>query len=48
MTDAIEEAMSADRQIDRLRAPVVVDGYNHFEVIETLANPYGALEQIEL
>lgn len=78
--------MSAQRHLDRLRAPVivavgslettwfqrrarefvaavqaagksaqllVVDGYNHFEVIETLANPYGplgrgALEQMKI
>ena len=81
ITDAIEEAMSAGRQIDRLRAPMVVavgslettwfqrrarefvamtqasgkstqllvvEGYNHFEVIETLANPYGALGRAAL
>jgi arylformamidase len=32
---------------------LVADGYNHFEIIETLANPYGllgraALEQMKL
>jgi len=85
-TDAMEQALSAQRHLDRLRAPLVVahgtletpefqrqtrdfaaavrtagkpiefliaDGYNHFEIIETLANPYGllgraALEQMKL
>jgi arylformamidase len=75
-TDAIEDALSAQRHIDRLHAPVVVtcgtnespefqrqardfaaavkaagksaelivaEGYNHFEIAETLANPYGIL-----
>jgi arylformamidase len=32
---------------------IVADGYNHFEIIETLANPHGilgraALEQMKL
>jgi arylformamidase len=27
---------------------LVVEGYNHFEVIETLANPYGALGRAAL
>ncbi len=75
-TDEIEQALSAQRHIDKLNAPVIigygsletpefqrqsrdfvdavrkagktadlmrVDGYNHFEVIETMANPYGQL-----
>jgi arylformamidase len=75
-TDEIEEALSPQRHLDRLRAPVIVgygtfetpefqrqardfaaavkaagkpvrlvvgEGYNHFEMFETLANPYGAL-----
>jgi arylformamidase len=73
-TDAMEQAMSAQRQIDRLRAPVVVTygsnetpefqrqnrdfaaavkaagkpvelvegpSFNHFEMEESLGNPYG-------
>jgi arylformamidase len=82
----MEEAMSSQRRLDRLNAPVIVtygtletpefqrqardfaaavkaagkpvqllvgDGYNHFEIIETLANPYGllgraVLEQMQL
>jgi arylformamidase len=86
ITDDVETALSAQRNIDKLNAPVVIaygsletpefqrqsrdfaeavskagkpvqlikcDGYNHFEVIETLANPYGilgpvALEQMKL
>jgi len=85
-TDAIEDATSAQRHIDRLVAPVVLahgtletpefqrqsrdfaaavkaagkpaqllvaQGYNHFEILETLANPYGllgraVLEQMKL
>jgi arylformamidase len=85
-TDAMEHALSPQRFLDRLNAPVVVaygsletpefqrqsrdfveavkkagkpadlirgEGYNHFEFIETLANPYGqlgraALEQMKL
>ena len=85
-TDAIEDATSAQRHLDRLYAPVVLahgtletpefqrqsrdfvqavnaagkpaqlivaPGYNHFELLETLANPYGvlgraALEQMKL
>ena len=75
-TDEIEEALSPQRHLDRLRAPVIVgygtfetpefqrqardfaaaveaagkpvrlvvgEGYNHFEMFETLANPYGVL-----
>jgi arylformamidase len=73
-TDAMEEALSPQRHIGRLTAPVTVlhgsletpefqrmardfaagvaaagkpvqalrgEGYNHFEIIETMANPYG-------
>jgi arylformamidase len=85
-TDEIEDAMSPQRHLDRLNAPLIVahgtfetpefqrqsrdfaaavraagkpvrflvgEGYNHFEMIETLANPYGllgraALEQMRL
>jgi arylformamidase len=85
-TDEIEEALSPQRHLDKLTAPVLVaygtlespefqrqsrefaaalkaagksaqllvgEGYNHFEIIETLSNPYGllgraALEQIQL
>ena len=85
-TDAMEDAMSAQRHLDRLHAPVVLahgtletpefqrqsrdfaaavkaagksaqllvaQGYNHFEILETLASPYGllgraALEQMKL
>ena len=75
-TDEMEQALSSQRHLDKLRAPVVVaygtyetpefqrqsrdfaaavkaagkpvelvvgDGYNHFEMYETLANPYGVL-----
>jgi arylformamidase len=75
-TDVIEDALSAQRHIDRLHAPLIVahgtnespefqrqardfaaavtaagkpvelivaEGYNHFEISETLANPYGVL-----
>ena len=85
-TDAMEDAMSAQRHIDRLNTPVILahgtletpefqrqsrdfatavraagkpaqllvaQGYNHFEIIETLASPYGllgraVLEQMKL
>jgi arylformamidase len=85
-TDAMEDAMSTQRHLDRLVAPVVLahgtletpefqrqsrdfaaavkaagkpaqllvgPGYNHFEMLETLASPYGllgraALEQMKL
>lgn len=73
-TDAMEQAMSSQRQIDKLRAPIIVTygtnetpefqrqnrdfaaavkaagksvewieapNYNHFEMCETLGNPYG-------
>jgi arylformamidase len=76
ISDAAEQAMSAERHLDHLAVPLVVavgsaetawfqrrtrefaaaaqrsgksvqlvvaEGYNHFEVIETLASPYGAL-----
>jgi arylformamidase len=84
--DAMEQALSSQRHLDRLNAPIVViygsletpefqrqsrdfadavrkagkpvqlvvcQGYNHFEVMETLANPYGqagraVLEQMRL
>jgi arylformamidase len=75
-TDEMEHALSPQRHLDRLRAPLVVGygtfetpefqrqardfaaavekagkpvrlvvghGYNHFEMFETLANPYGVL-----
>lgn len=75
-TDEMEHALSPQRHLDRLNAPVVVahgtfetpefqrqardfaaavkaagkpvrllvgEGYNHFEMYETLANPYGVL-----
>lgn len=85
-TDAMVDALSTQRHLDRLNCPVVVahgtletpefqrqsrefaaavtaagkpvtfligEGYNHFELIETLANPYGllgraVLEQMKL
>ncbi|HKW36830.1 MAG TPA: alpha/beta hydrolase [Burkholderiales bacterium] len=85
-TDEMEDAMSAQRHLDRLDTPLVLahgtfetpefqrqsrdfaaavkaagkpvqllvaQGYNHFEIIETLASPYGllgraALEQMKL
>lgn len=85
-TDAMEAALSPQRHLDRIRAPiilvygtletpefqrqsrdfaaalrtagkavrlVVADGYNHFEIAETIANPYGpvgraVLEQMQL
>ena len=85
-TDEMEEALSPQRHLDKLVAPVIVaygtfetpefqrqsrdfaaavaaagkrvellvgDGYNHFELYETLANPYGllgraVLEQMDL
>jgi arylformamidase len=75
-TDAIEEALSAQRHLDNLNTPLILgygtcetpefqrqtrdfhaavkaagkpvellvgEGYNHFEMLETLANPYGLL-----
>ena len=75
-TDEIEQALSPQRHLDMLNAPVIVaygtletpefqrhsrdfatavqaagkpvqllvgEGYNHFEIIETLGNPYGLL-----
>ncbi len=85
-TDEMEQALSAQRHLDKLNAPVIIgygsletpefqrqsrdfaeavktagkpmqlmrcEGYNHFEVVETLANPFGllghvALQQMEL
>ncbi|MGB9369375.1 MAG: alpha/beta hydrolase [Xanthobacteraceae bacterium] len=85
-TDEIEQALSSQRHLDRLSAPLVLaygtletpefqrqtrefaaavkaagkpvtllvaEGYNHFEIAETFANPYGllgraALEQMKL
>ncbi len=85
-TDEMEHALSPQRHLDKLNAPVIVaygtletpefqrqsrefaaavkaagkpvellvaDGYNHFEIIETLASPYGllgraVLEQMKL
>ena len=85
-TDATEQAMSTQRHLDKLRAPIVVthgtdetpefqrqnrefvaavkaagkpvslsvmEGYNHFEVMEQLGNPYSlfgraVLEQMRL
>jgi len=75
-TDEVEQTLSSQRHLDKLRAPVIVaygtfetpefkrqsrdfaaalkaaskpvrvlvgEGYNHFEMPETLANPYGLL-----
>ncbi len=75
-TDEMEQALSPQRHLDQLHAPVIVaygaletpefqrqsrdfaaavkaagkpvqllvgEGYNHFEIIETLGNPYGLL-----
>lgn len=85
-TDEMEQALSSQRHLDKLNAPLIVahgtletpefqrqsrdfaaavkaagkpvrllvgEGYNHFEIPETLANPYGllgraALEQMKL
>ena len=85
-TDEMEHALSSQRHLDKLNAPVIVthgtletpefqrqsrdfaaavkaagkpvqllvgEGYNHFEILETLANPYGllgraVLEQMKL
>lgn len=85
-TDEVENALSAQRHLDRLNTPLVIaygsletpefqrqsrdfvdaakkagkpielvvgQGYNHFEIIDTLANPYGllgraALQQMKL
>jgi arylformamidase len=79
--DATEDALSAQRHIDRIRTPLIVayasldtpefqrqsrefaaavkaagkpvefiegEGYNHFEFIETLGNPYGILGRAAL
>jgi arylformamidase len=75
-SDAMEEALSAQRHLDKLATPLILahgtyetpefqrqtrdfyaavkaagkpvelvvgEGYNHFEMLETLANPYGLL-----
>ena len=75
-TDSVEDALSPQRHLDRIRAPLTIlygsletpefqrqakdfadaltragkaaeiiraEGYNHFELTETLANPYGPL-----
>ena len=80
-TDEMEEALSSQRHLDKLSAPVVVahgtletpefqrqardfaaavkaagkpvkflvgEGYNHFEMLETLASPYGVLGEAVL
>ena len=80
-TDEMEEALSSERHLDRLSAPLVVsygtrespefqrqgrdfaaavaaagkpvkllvgEDYNHFEIIETLASPYGLLGRAAL
>jgi arylformamidase len=80
-TDEVEQALSSQRHLDKLVAPVIVahgtletpefirqsrefaaavkaagkpvelivaEGYNHFEIIETLANPYGLLGRAAL
>jgi arylformamidase len=79
--DAIEDALSPQRHIDKISTPLIVaygsmdtpefqrqsrefaaavkaagkpvelirgEGYNHFEIIETLANPYGQLGRAAL
>jgi arylformamidase len=85
-TDEMEQALSPQRHLDRISAPIVLvygsletpefkrqtrefadalknagkqmklvyaEGYNHFEIAETIANPYGfvgraILEQMQL
>ena len=80
-TDAVEQALSSQRHLDKLNCPVIVahgtyetpefqrqnrdfaaalkaagkpvellvgEGYNHFEMPETLANPYGLLGRAAL
>ena len=80
-TDAVVEALSPQRHVDRLTCPLVIayaasespefqrqardfaaavrnagkpvellvaEGYNHFEILETLANPYGFLGRVAL
>jgi arylformamidase len=80
-TDEIEQALSPQRHLDKLNAPLVLaygtletpefqrqsrdfaaavkeagkpvellvgEGYNHFEMPETLANPYGLLGRAAL
>jgi arylformamidase len=49
LPDEIEHALSPQRHLDRLNAPLVVAyGYNHFEMPEILANPYGLLGRAAL
>jgi arylformamidase len=81
ITDAIEQALSAQRHISRLATPLILaygtyetpefqrqtrdfhaavtaagkpaelivgEGYNHFELLETMANPYGLLGRAAL
>jgi arylformamidase len=80
-TDEMEEALSAQRHLDKLHTPLILahgtcetpefqrqardfyaavkvagkavellvgEGYNHFEMLETLANPYGLLGRAAL
>lgn len=80
-TDAVEDALSAQRHLDRINAPIALvygtletpefqrqssdfatalskvgkrvsllraEGYNHFEICETLANPYGPAGRVML
>ena len=80
-TDAVEDALSPQRHLERIRAPLTIvygsletpefmrqskdfadaltragksaeiiraEGYNHFELTETLANPYGPLGRAAL
>jgi arylformamidase len=42
------EFAEAVTQVGRLDRLVVAQGYNHFEIIETLANPYGLLGRVAL
>ena len=55
-TYAIRNIVAEARKVEAAGKPVkliVCEGYNHFEMMETLANPYGflgraALEQMHL
>jgi len=42
------EFAEALRQAGKLHALIVGEAYNHFELIETLANPYGLLGRAAL
>jgi arylformamidase len=42
------EFAEAVRQAGKLQSLIVADAYNHFELIETLANPYGLLGRAAL